>query len=233
MLAFLLYSSAMQKGSVTVTTAALVVPQTAVPALVGTLLLGDQVREPASSRSRSSGSCSRCSAPSGSRASRPARPRPRSRAPPAPTRPVVSTPADDRALRRADFPVLREVPTRWADVDAYGHVNNAVHLAVFDTAVNAWLIEASGTDVRRLEALGLVVETSCRYFSELGFPAPITAGLRLEHRGRTSVVYRLALFGEGEEPAAVGRFVHVYVDRATRRPVEPPAPVRAALDRLS
>ena len=128
--------------------------------------------------------------------------------------------------------MLREVPTRWSDVDAYVHVNNAVHYAVFDTAVNAWLMEASGTDVRRLPAVGLVVETSCRYFAELGFPEPITAGLRVEHRGRTSVVYRLALFGAGEEPAAVGRFVHVYVDVATRRPVPPPEPVRRALDAL-
>ncbi len=138
----------------------------------------------------------------------------------------------DRDLRRSDFPVLREVPTRWADVDAYGHVNNVVHYAVFDTVVNAWLIEASGTDVRRLPALGLVVETACRYFSELGFPGTITAGMRVERRGTSSVVYRLALFGEGEAPAAVGRFVHVYVDRETRRPVPPPAPVRAALDAL-
>ena len=141
--------------------------------------------------------------------------------------------AADRALRRADFPVLREVPTRWADVDAYGHVNNVVHYAVFDTAVNAWLIEASGTDVRRLPAVGLVVETSCRYFAELAFPEPITAGLRLERRGRTSVVYRLALFGPREQaPAAVGRFVHVYVDRDTRRPAPPPEQVRRALDAL-
>ena len=141
--------------------------------------------------------------------------------------------AADRALRRADFPVLREVPTRWADVDAYGHVNNVVHYAVFDTAVNAWLIEASGTDVRRLPAVGLVVETSCRYFAELAFPEPITAGLRLERRGRTSVVYRLALFGPREQaPAAVGRFVQVYVDRDTRRPAPPPEQVRRALDAL-
>jgi len=143
------------------------------------------------------------------------------------------TAPDDRALRRADFPVLREVPTRWADVDAYGHVNNVVHYAVFDTAVNAWLIEASGTDVRALPAMGLVVETSCRYFAELSFPEPITAGLRLDGRGTSSVVYRLALFGpHAEEPAAVGRFVHVYVDRETRRPVPPPEPVRRALDGL-
>lgn len=147
--------------------------------------------------------------------------------------PASDSSVDDRALRRGDFPVLVDVPTRWGDVDAYGHVNNVVHYAVFDTAVNSWLIGASGTDVRGLPARGLVVETSCRYYAELRFPGPITAGLRLEGRGTSSVVYRLALFGPGEEqPAAVGRFVHVYVDRETRRPVPPPEPVARALDAL-
>ena len=139
---------------------------------------------------------------------------------------------DPRASRRSDFPVLREVPTRWSDVDAYGHVNNVVHYAVFDTAVNAWLIESTGEDVRRWDALGLVVETSCRYLAELDFPAPITAGLAVERLGNSSITYRLALFGDGDEPAAVGRFVHVYVDRASRRPVPVPQPVRDAVARL-
>ncbi|MCU1623473.1 MAG: 4-hydroxybenzoyl-CoA thioesterase [Frankiales bacterium] len=135
---------------------------------------------------------------------------------------------DPRDLRRADFPVLREVPTRWSDVDAYGHVNNVVHYAVFDTTVNAWLIETTGEDVRAWPALGLVVETSCRYLAELDFPAPITAALDVERLGTSSISYRLALFGTAESPAAVGRFVHVYVDRETRRPVAVPDPVRAA-----
>lgn len=139
---------------------------------------------------------------------------------------------DPRALRRSDFPVLREVPTRWSDVDAYGHVNNVVHYAVFDTAVNAWLMEATDEDVRTWPQLGLVVETSCRYLAELGFPAPITAGLRVEHLGNSSIAYALALFGADEPPAAVGRFVHVYVDRETRRPVPVPDAVRAAVARL-
>jgi acyl-CoA thioester hydrolase len=140
---------------------------------------------------------------------------------------------DPRDLRRSDFPVLREVPTRWADVDAYGHVNNVVHYAVFDTAVNAWLIEATGEDVRRWPSLGLVVETSCRYLAELDFPAPITAGLAVERLGNSSIRYLLGLFGTAESPAAVGRFVHVYVDRATRRPVAVPDAVRAAVASLS
>jgi acyl-CoA thioester hydrolase len=137
---------------------------------------------------------------------------------------------DSRGLRRDDFPVLRALPTRWSDDDVYGHVNNVVHYLMFDTAVNGWLIEASGADIRRLPAIGVVVETSCRYFSELRFPEVVTAGIGLERLGNASVVYRLALFGErGEEPAAVGRFVHVYVDAATRRPVAVPAEIRGAL----
>jgi acyl-CoA thioester hydrolase len=138
-----------------------------------------------------------------------------------------------RALRRADFPVRRALPTRWSDDDVYGHVNNVVHYLMFDTAVNGWLIEASGVDIRRLPAIGVVVETSCRYFAELRFPEVVTAGIGLERLGNTSVVYRLALFGErAEEPAAVGRFVHVYVDADTRRPVTVPAEIRRALAAL-
>ncbi|MGC9668383.1 acyl-CoA thioesterase [Planosporangium sp. 12N6] len=138
---------------------------------------------------------------------------------------------DPRRLRREDFPVLRDQPTRWSDEDVYGHVNNVVHYLMFDTAVNGWLIEATGTDIRRLPAIGLVVETSCRYFAELRFPDVVTAGIGLERLGTSSVVYRLALFGPGaEEPAAVGRFVHVYVDAATRRPVPVPDEIRKALE---
>ena len=140
---------------------------------------------------------------------------------------------DPRALRRADFPVLRQIPTRWADDDTYQHVNNVVHYAMFDTAVNGWLIEASGVDIRELPAVGLVVETSCRYFAELRFPVVVTAGLAVEHVGRTSIVYRLALFGDADEPAAVGRFVHVYVDRATRQPTQLPHEIRTAVSQLS
>jgi acyl-CoA thioester hydrolase len=147
----------------------------------------------------------------------------------------VTTPAEAaRALRRSDFPVLRELPTRWSDDDTYGHVNNVVHYLMFDTAVNGWLIEASGVDIRRLPAIGLVVETSCQYFAELRFPEVVTAGLALEHLGTSSVVYRLALFGEGSaEPVALGRFVHVYVDRDERRPTPVPPEIRTALAQLT
>jgi acyl-CoA thioester hydrolase len=141
--------------------------------------------------------------------------------------------SEPRQLRRTDFAVLRQLPTRWSDDDTYGHVNNVVHYLMFDTAVNGWLIEASGVDIRALPAIGLVVETSCQYFAELRFPEVVTAGLALEQLGSSSVVYRLALFGAGrDEPAAVGRFVHVYVDRSTRRPVPVPQEIRAALSRL-
>ena len=134
---------------------------------------------------------------------------------------------------RDDFPVLRPITTRWADNDVYGHVNNVVYYAFFDTAVNGWLIDTTGVDIRELPAIGLVAETSCRFLAPLSFPDPVLAGLALERLGRTSVTYRLALFrGDSPQPAALGRFVHVYVDRDTRRPVPVPAEIRAALAQL-
>jgi acyl-CoA thioester hydrolase len=140
---------------------------------------------------------------------------------------------DPRELRRSDFAVLRSLPTRWSDDDTYGHVNNVIHYLMFDTAVNGWLIEATGVDIRQLPAIGVVVETSCQYFAELRFPEVVTAGLALEHLGTSSVVYRLALFGQhSNEPAAVGRFVHVYVERDGRRPTPVPDEIRAALEQL-
>ncbi|MCU1657890.1 MAG: 4-hydroxybenzoyl-CoA thioesterase [Pseudonocardiales bacterium] len=143
------------------------------------------------------------------------------------------TEPDPTALRRNDFPVLRSLPTRWSDDDTYGHVNNVVHHSMFDTAVNGWLIEASGVDIRTLPAIGLVVETSCRYFAELRFPETVTAGVALEHLGTSSVVYRLALFGAAsQQPVAVGRFVHVYVSRDDRRPTPVPPEIRRALATL-
>jgi acyl-CoA thioester hydrolase len=140
---------------------------------------------------------------------------------------------DPRELRRGDFAVLRSLPTRWSDDDTYGHVNNVIHYLMFDTAVNGWLIEATGVDIRQLPAIRVVVETSCQYFAELRFPEVVTAGLALEHLGTSSVVYRLALFGQhSNEPAAVGRFVHVYVERDGRRPTPVPDEIRAALEQL-
>jgi acyl-CoA thioester hydrolase len=135
--------------------------------------------------------------------------------------------------QRGDFQVLRTITTRWMDNDHYGHVNNVVYYSYFDTAVNGYLIEASGCDIRDLPAIGIVAETSCRFLRELSFPDTVHAGLAIEKLGNSSVVYRIGLFrNEETAPAAIGRFVHVYVDSATRRPVPIPAQIRAALTAL-
>lgn len=134
---------------------------------------------------------------------------------------------------RSGFTVLRSLPTRWHDNDHYGHVNNVVYYAFFDTAVNGWLIDATGVDIRELPAVGVVAETSCRFLSELSFPEVVHAGLSLERLGRSSVVYRIALFrGDETTPCAVGRFVHVYVDAKSREVVPVPDLVRTAAGQL-
>ena len=136
--------------------------------------------------------------------------------------------------QRPEFRVLRTITTRWMDNDQYGHVNNVVYYSYFDTAVNGYLIEAAGCDVRELPQIGIVAETSCRFLCELSFPDVVHAGLALEKLGNSSVVYRIGLFRNDEvEPAALGRFVHVYVDSATRRPVPVPAEIRRALEGLT
>jgi acyl-CoA thioester hydrolase len=125
------------------------------------------------------------------------------------------------------------MPTRWMDNDHYGHVNNVTYYSYFDTAVNGWLIEATGTDIRELASIGIVAETSCRFLKERSFPDTIEAGLAVERIGRSSVVYHIALFREHEvDAAAVGRFVHVYVDAATRSVVPIPDLIRAAVESL-
>ncbi len=136
---------------------------------------------------------------------------------------------------RGDYVAWRQVTTRWRDDDAYGHLNNATYYELFDTAVNAHLYDATGLDVRALPAIGIVAETSCRYFRELGFPQPIDTGLVVERLGTSSVVYRIGLFqGDGDEAAAEGRFVHVYVDSSSpSRPVVPvPPEIRTAIEPL-
>nr|WP_255450514.1 thioesterase family protein [Skermania sp. ID1734] len=134
-----------------------------------------------------------------------------------------------------DYPVLWPVATRWADNDHYGHVNNVAYYSYFDTAVNAWLIDATGVDIRQLPAIGIVAETSCSYTKELSFPDMLRVGIAIDRLGSRSIVYRLAIFREGTELelAATGRFVHVYVDRQTRRPVPIPADIRTAAERIS
>jgi acyl-CoA thioester hydrolase len=137
---------------------------------------------------------------------------------------------------RGDYVAWRTATTRWADIDVYRHMNNAVYFELIDTAVNAHLLEETGLDIRQLPAVGVVAEVSCRYFQELGFPAPVELGLVADRVGRSSVVYRVGLFqGDGDEAAAEGRFVHVYVDNtvAGQRPVVPlPDEVRAVAERL-
>jgi acyl-CoA thioester hydrolase len=140
---------------------------------------------------------------------------------------------DTAQPRRAAFDVLRPVPTRWMDNDHYGHVNNVAYYSFFDTAVNGFLLEASGTDIRDLPAIGVVAESGCQFLRGASFPDTIHAGIAVERAGTSSVVYRIALFrNQDEDPCAVGRFVHVYVDRITRRPVPIPPAIRTVVDRL-
>ena len=134
---------------------------------------------------------------------------------------------------RSDYRAWRTIPTRWADNDAYGHVNNVVHYAWFDTAVNAWLVEAGLLDMATGDPIGLVVETRCRYFAPLSFPDSVEVGLAVERLGTSSVTFRLGIFATGqEEAAAEGEFTHVYVDRAARRPKPIPQAWRGKLDVL-
>jgi acyl-CoA thioester hydrolase len=134
---------------------------------------------------------------------------------------------------REAFRHFLEIATRWSDNDVYGHVNNATYYSYVDTLVNRLLIDRGLLDLEKSPAIGIVVETGCRYFVSLAFPDVIEAGLRVSKIGNSSVRYEIGLFRRGDKQAAVtGHFVHVYVDRATRRPVPVPAEVRAALSPL-
>jgi acyl-CoA thioester hydrolase len=134
---------------------------------------------------------------------------------------------------REAYPVWREIQTRWADNDAYGHINNIVHYAWFDTAVNGWLIEAGLLDIAGGDPIGLVVETGCRYAAPLSYPEPIEIGLGVERLGASSVSYCLGVFAKGlEEAAAEGHFTHVYVGRDSRRPAALPGAWRAKLEAI-
>lgn len=138
----------------------------------------------------------------------------------------------ERAL--ADYPARYTISTRWEDEDVYGHVNNVVYYSYVDTAVNGWLMQATGTDVRRLEAYGIVAESSCRFLRELRFPGDVEVGLRVERLGTSSVVYGLALFqGDTASPAAVARFVHVYVRGEDRAVTPVPTRIREVLEPLT
>ncbi|SED63346.1 acyl-CoA thioesterase [Streptomyces melanosporofaciens] len=143
----------------------------------------------------------------------------------------------DEAVTRDAFPVLVPCPTRWRDNDAYGHINNAVYYEYFDTAVNSWLHHRAGRIAHEGEAIGVVAESGCRYLRQAAYPEHLLVGVACDRLGRSSVTYRLAVFRTGgdapdapdDTAIAIGRFVHVYVDRRSRRPVPVPDPVRTAV----
>lgn len=135
----------------------------------------------------------------------------------------------DRPIR-ADYPVRYPIDTRWMDNDIYGHVNNVVYYSYFDSVVNRYLIEAGGLDIHAAPVVGYVVNSGCSYHAPVGYPDRIEAGLRVERIGISSVRYGVAIFRDGEEPAAAhGHLVHVFVERAANRPVSVPKPLRNVL----
>ena len=136
----------------------------------------------------------------------------------------------EAAETRRDYGHWLAIPTRWMDNDVYGHVNNVQYYSFFDTVVNGYLIAEGVLDPQASAVVGLVVETKCNYFESLTFPDEVHAGLRVGRLGGSSVRYEIGLFrGDAAQAVAQGHFVHVYVDRATRRPVALPEALRRAL----
>ena len=134
---------------------------------------------------------------------------------------------------RDRFPHFLTIPTRWMDNDIYGHVNNVVYYAYFDTVINEYLIREGGLDIHNGTVIGVCAESSCSYKAAFAFPEEVEAGLRVGHLGNRSVRYEIGLFKEGrEEAAAVGSFVHVFVERATMKAVPIPDGLRKALAKL-
>ena len=134
---------------------------------------------------------------------------------------------------RSGYKVFQTIGTRWMDNDAYGHVNNVVYYSWFDTAVNAYLIEHGVLDIHHGQTIGLVIETQCNYFAPLAFPQTVQAGIRVARLGNSSVRYEVGLFAMNEPlTAAKGHFIHVYVDRQTRRPTPLPASFKHVLEKL-
>jgi len=143
------------------------------------------------------------------------------------------TPAKPRPEGRAGYRAFRTITTRWMDNDAYGHVNNVVYYSWFDTVVNSHLIEQGALDIHQGETIGLVIETQCNYFASVAFPQTVEAGLRVAKIGNSSVRYEVGLFLAGEPlTVAKGHFVHVYVDRANRRPTPLPQRLQSVLEAL-
>lgn len=138
-----------------------------------------------------------------------------------------------QAKSRSDFKYFHAITTRWMDNDAYGHVNNVVYYSWFDTVVNQFLIVNNVLDIERSPVIGLVIETQCNYFASVAFPERVTAGLRVTKLGNSSVRYEVGIFREGEESAsAQGHFVHVYVDRDSRKPSAIPDDMRSLLQTI-
>lgn len=145
----------------------------------------------------------------------------------------VCRPAHAQPESRSGYKVFHTIGTRWMDNDVYGHVNNVVYYSWFDTAVNAYLIEQGVLDIHQGQTIGLVVETHCNYFAPLAFPQSVQAGIRVAKLGNTSVRYEVGLFAQDEPlTAAKGHFIHVYVDRLTRRPMPLSAHFKHVLEKL-
>jgi acyl-CoA thioester hydrolase len=145
---------------------------------------------------------------------------------------VPAVPPAPDELTSDDFPMLWPVGTRWADNDMFGHLNNAVYYQLFDTAINGWINTNVDVDPVTMSAQGIVAESGCRYFAELHFPERLVVGVAVTRLGRSSVTYRLGVFRADEEPqavAALGHWVHVYIDRTSRRPVPIPDAIRSLL----
>lgn len=133
-----------------------------------------------------------------------------------------------------DYPVVRDVPTRWNDNDVYGHVNNTIHYAAMDTVINAWMIEQGVLDVEHGGTIGLCVESGCRYLASMEYPDTMRVGLRAAKVGTSSIVWETAIDRASDgERVAEGRFVHVFVDRATRRPAPLTDTLRTAVEALA
>ena len=148
---------------------------------------------------------------------------------------MSSAPPRAQALPRSAFHAFKRITTRWGDNDVYGHVNNVVYYQWFDTAVNAHLIEHGALDIHAGQTIGLVVETHCNYFSPLAFPQTVQVGLRVARIGSSSVRYELGVFAQGQAlSAAHGHFIHVYVDKLSRRPVSQlPEVLKQVLEQLT
>jgi acyl-CoA thioester hydrolase len=131
------------------------------------------------------------------------------------------------------YPFVVPITTRWMDNDVYGHVNNVTYYSYFDSAANLFLIREGGLDVHAAPVIGVVVESACQYHAALAYPQELRAGVRVDKLGARSVTYGIAIFGEADDAAAHGHFVHVFVDRSTRAPVAIPDRIRAALERIA